>query len=353
MRPLVLMVPGRLDTSTGGYIYDRRMVAGLRDRGWPVVVRELDGSFPNPTSAAYDDAVRAFGEVPDESIAVVDGLAGGALPELIEREASRLRIIALVHHPLALETGIDDAVAARLVASERRTLGAVRTVIVTSRATASAVTGYGVNAARVSIVEPGTDRAPLAAGSRDVRCELLCVAALIPRKGHAVLFRALALVPREDWRLTCVGSLERDPVTVRRLREELRALGLERRVSLSGEVDLAGLARLYDRTDLFVLATEYEGYGMAVAEALARGLPVISTPTGAIPELVNDEAGILVRPGDSEALAAALTRVLGDSQLRERFRDGASRVRERLPTWETAVAQMASVLERVGHDIQR
>ena len=117
--------------------------------------------------------------------------------------------------------------------------------------------------------------------------------------------------------MTCAGSLERHPRTVARLRALLREQGLADRVSLVGELDAAALAACYDRADLFVLATLYETYGMAVAEALARGLPIVSTTTGAIPDIVGLEeeeaAGLLVAPGDARAFGAALSRVLGDS----------------------------------------
>ena len=149
--------------------------------------------------------------------------------------------------------------------------------------------------------------------------QLLSVATLNPGKGHEILFRALATVPHRNWRLTCVGSLERHPPTVERLRARLREDGLTDQVSLVGERDAAGLDAFYDRADLFVLATLHETYGMAVAEALARGLPVISTTTGAIAELVGDDAGLLVPPGDVEALAGALSRVLGDARVREQL----------------------------------
>src|SRR5439155_6218310 len=134
-------------------------------------------------------------------------------------------------------------------------------------------------------------------------------------KGHEVLFGALALISQRNWHLTCAGSVERHPPTVERLRAVLRADGLEDRVSLIGEVDDEKLEACYDAADVFVLATLSETYGMAVAEALAHGLPVVSTATGAIPELVGsgnheDAAGLLVAPGDVEALARVLTLVL-------------------------------------------
>jgi glycosyltransferase involved in cell wall biosynthesis len=345
MRSLVLIVPGNLETVTGGYAYDRRMVGALRNRGWSVGVRELDDSFPRPTSAARDQAARVLAAIPDGSSVLIDGLALGAMPSEVEREAARLRLIALVHHPLAAETGIDRDTAVALEASERRALAAASLVVVTSRATAVGLERYGVAPDRIVVVEPGTDRAPLARGSQGAALHLLCVAALIPRKGHEVLFQALAMMQHLEWRLTCAGSLERDPAMAERLRGRLRSDGLEERVMLTGEVDAPTLATLYDGADLFVLPTLHEGYGMAVAEALARGLPVVGTPTGAIADLIAPSAGVLVPPGDSQALAAALSLVLGDARVRDQLTQGARRVREGLPSWEGASARMSEALE--------
>jgi glycosyltransferase involved in cell wall biosynthesis len=281
---------------------------------------------------------------------LIEGLAFGAMPVEAEREAARLRLVALVHHPLAAETGIDPDEAARLEVSERRALAAARRIVVTSRATAAglAKSKYGVREDQVAVVEPGTDRAPLAAGSGDEALRLLCVASLIPRKGHETLVRALASIRDRRWHLTCVGSLERHPATVQRLRDQLRADRLDDRVTFAGEADADAVSAYYDRADLFVLPTEYEGYGMVVAEALAHGLPVISTATGGIPDLVGDAAGLLVPPGDPAALADAISRVLADPVLRDRLAAGARRVRDQLPGWDVASGKMAEILERVA-----
>jgi glycosyltransferase involved in cell wall biosynthesis len=347
-RHAVLVVPGRFDTRTGGYEYDRRIVEGVGALGWRVLVRELDGSFPRPTAAARRNAARVLAELPRDRIVVIDGLALGALPEELAKETARLRLIALVHHPLALETGLDQQTARELRDSERRALSAVRRVIVTSRATAAALTGYGVETGEMSVVEPGTDPSPLARGSPDGPVQMLCVGTLIPRKGHELLIRALARIDGRDWRLSCVGSATRDPVTSRGLRELLRTCALEAQITLEGEGDAAALARQYDRADLFVLPTLYEGYGMAVAEAIAHGLPVISTTTGAIADIVPGDGGVLVEPGDMSALTAALSAVLGSAPLRTRLAAGARRRRGSLPTWDTAAAKMAAVLEMVA-----
>jgi glycosyltransferase involved in cell wall biosynthesis len=345
-----LLVPGSLESRTGGYAYDRRIAAELRRRGWTIAVRELDASFPRPTAAALADAARVLADIPDGQTVLVDGLALGVMPSEVEREASRLRLVALVHMPLAAEIGIDSDVAARLEASERRALGAAALVVVTGRWTMSALERYDVGRHRIALVEPGTDRGPVARGSGGSPLELLCVATLNPGKGHEILIRALASLSPRDWHLTCAGSLDRHPPTVERVRAIVRAERLDDRVSLVGELDDVALAAAFDRADLFVLATLRETYGMAVADALAHGLPVVSTTTGAIVDLVGPAdagAGLLAPPGDETALATALSRVMSDARLRDRLAEGARRMRGRLPTWEEAADKMAAALERV------
>jgi glycosyltransferase involved in cell wall biosynthesis len=344
---LVFVVPGSLETRTGGYEYDRRMVAGLRVLGWSIETRELDGTFPRPTTPVLAAAARVLAALPDDATVVIDGLALGAMPEQIEREACRLRIVALVHLPLGCEVGLDAATAANLRGGERRAVVASRLVIVTGRSAAAVVEGHGIAPSRIVMIEPGTERAPLARGSEDGPLQLLCVATLNRGKGHAILFRALASIADRRWRLTCAGSLTRDLATVQRLRDQRRSDGLGDRIVLTGDLGAPDLDALYDRADLFVLPTLHETYGMAVAEALARGVPVVSTRTGAIPDLVGDDAGMLVPPGDEKAFTDALRAVITDPDLRTRLAAGARRRRDRLPSWEDAAARMSEALVRL------
>jgi glycosyltransferase involved in cell wall biosynthesis len=347
-RSIVLIVPGRLSTRTGGYEYDRRIAAGLRDLGWSVDIREIDGDFPYPSSAVREEASRVLASIPSGAYVLIDGLALGAMPAQIEHEASRLNVIALVHMSLAADVGIDPETAAALEAGERRALSASALIVVTGASTADALVRCGVTGRRIVVVEPGTDRVPLARGSGGPLPHLLCVATLNPGKGHDLLFRALAAVPKRTWRLTCAGNVDRSRATVERLRTLLRTLDLENQVSLVGELDAGALARCYDEADLFVLATLHETYGMAVAEALARGLPVVATATGSIPELVfggSADAGIVVPPGNLGRLTEALSAVISDAALCARLAAGARAARERLPSWEDASRRMAAALE--------
>ncbi|MFZ1326205.1 MAG: glycosyltransferase family 4 protein, partial [Candidatus Contendobacter sp.] len=323
MKAAHFLIPGDLATRTGGYLYDRHMIAGLTALGWQIAVHGLDASFPLPTAAALAGAEAVCAALPEQALTVVDGLALGALPTVVARHQQRLRLVGLVHHPLALETGLEAVTRQRLYASERAALAQVRGVIVTSPATARALADYGVGPERCAVVPPGTAPAALAQGSRGGDLLLLCVASLTPRKGHAVLFRALARLPAAlRWRLRCVGSPDLAPVTADELRRLAAELGLTDRIAFIGELAAAALAVEYQQADLFVLPSYYEGYGMALAEALARGLPVVSTTAGAIPDTVPTAAGLLTPPGDVAALAEVLQRIMRDARLRDRLAAG-------------------------------
>jgi glycosyltransferase involved in cell wall biosynthesis len=343
-RSIGFLVPGRIDERTGGYIYDRRIVDGLRVRAWGVDVRELDGAYPFPDEPARTAAGRALASFTDGTIVLVDSLALGALPDLVVREGTRLRIVALMHLPLAADVALAPERAAALLADERRALAAATLVVVTGCATIELLEPHSVPSDKIAVVEPGTDPAPLARGSGSGPLCLLSVATLNSGKGYDVLFRALASLGDRAWRLVCVGSAVRYGATAVGLRELLIELGLEHRVELTGELDGAGVACAYDAADLFVTATRRETYGMAVAEALARGLPVVGTRTGAIAALVGEDAGLVVPAGDEGALSAALARAMDDADLRARLAAGARSVRDRLPTWEQATGRMDAVL---------
>lgn len=338
------LVPGDLNTRTGGYTYDRRIIDGLRSQQWEIEILTLGEGYPAPDARSMAQAGRVAEALPDGALAVVDGLAFGVLPELAERHAKRLCWIALVHHPLSLETGLDAAQQRTLFESERRALASARGVIVTSPSTARALAAFDVPASRIVVVEPGTEPAPLAAGSGTDALSLLCVATVTPRKGHALLIEALAGLKDRAWTLHCAGSLAMDAACASALTQAIDRHGLRERVVLHGEQDESALRALYAKADAFVLPSFHEGYGMALAEALAHGLPVISTRAGAIPDTVPADAGMLVAPGDAGALRAALQRLMDDAAWRGRLGAGAQRARGRLPSWPQSSERFASAL---------
>jgi glycosyltransferase involved in cell wall biosynthesis len=342
-------VPGDLATPTGGYAYDRRMIAELGDLGWEVDLLDLGEGFPWPAEATRAAALTQLLSMPVGRIIVADGLALGALPEAAPQLAGRNPLLALVHHPLALEAGLSAEQAGALRRSERAALSAVQGVIVTSAATARLVAAdYGVPAERIVVARPGSDPAPLAQGSRDGVVRLLSVGAVVPRKGFDVLIAALATLTELPWLLSIAGDRTRDRNATARLDADIVRHGLKDRVAVLGALSPQHLAALYVQADAFVLASHFEGYGMAYAEAVAHGLPVIGTSGGAIPDTVPPEAGLLVPPGDIASLSGALRRVIGDNDLRQHLASGAREAAPRLPTWRQSAEIFAGALEALA-----
>jgi glycosyltransferase involved in cell wall biosynthesis len=344
-RACCFLIPGDWNTPTGGYTYDRRLVLALREAGWSVDVHCLDGAWPHPDTAALAAVGQVLAALPDGSLVVVDGLAFGGMSALAEEHCLRLRWVALVHHPLHLETGLADTVRHDLLDSETRALRHARQVVVTSPSTARDVTAMGVPPARIAVVEPGTDPvAPrLGRAQASGSLQLLCVATLTGRKGHAMLLQALSGLTHLDWTLHNVGSATRDPDTAAHLRELAAPLG--DRVVWHGEMDAQALQAHYAAADVFVLASLHEGFGMVITEALAHGLPVVASDAGALAQTLPADAGLQVPAGQVAPLQTALARVLTDAALRERLGAGARAAAGRLATWPQQAARFAAVLE--------
>jgi glycosyltransferase involved in cell wall biosynthesis len=347
---LTLIVPGPIDQLTGGYLFARHIVAELCARGDEVAVIELPGQFPEADATAGAAAAEALAALPDGALAVIDGLALLGFNDCLAAAARRLKLIGFIHHALADETGLARDKIAAFQAAERRLLPLLRGCVCPSRNTAAALIDDGVEAARIAVTPPGTVK-PVFRRERahpGGRLHLLCVATVTPRKGHALLIEALAAIDRDAWRLDCVGSLTRDPDCAAALRAVIAKHRLEANVRLLGERRPEQLPPAYDEADLFVLPSYLEGYGMAFAEALAYGLPIVATTGGAIPHTVPASAGLLVPPGDVAALREALARAIGDHRLLAQLSAGARRAGDALPDWREAALAWRNAVMRLA-----
>ncbi|OGT70972.1 MAG: hypothetical protein A3H44_11280 [Gammaproteobacteria bacterium RIFCSPLOWO2_02_FULL_57_10] len=338
-------IPGDLQTLTGGYGYDRRLIVGLQQQGVQVAVLPLSGLYPMPDAAATADAEARFAALPDGSLVIADGLAFGVMDDIAERHGKRLNIIALCHHPLALEAGLTQERARILHESEKRALDAAVAVVVTSAATATLLTQqFAIPVAKITIAPPGTDPQTFAPckGNPPV---LLTVATLIPRKAHDVLIDALAQIRHLPWVARFVGGAQFDPQWTAHLQDKVNSYRFGERIQFVG-----GVAELHDEyasADVFVLPSLFEGYGMVFAEALSFGLPVVAARAGAVPDVVPDTAGLLAPPGDVDALADALTSILKDTALRNRLQQGAQQAAAKLPAWNDTAKIVAQLIKEV------
>jgi glycosyltransferase involved in cell wall biosynthesis len=346
VKRLTFAVPGDLATPTGGYAYDRRLIAELAKLGWQADVLDLGDGFPWPSDETRTNAWVKLSDVPAGRLVVIDGLAYGVLPEAVLQLRAENPLVPLVHHPLALESGLTAQQANILLSCERAALMAARLVIVTSKATArTLIADYAVAADRIVVARPGNDARPPAQASTDGIVRLLSVGAIVPRKGFDVLIAALATLADLPWRLTVAGDRGRDAQAAARLNADIARHRLGERVEVLGAVAPKKLDQLYAEADLFVLASRFEGYGMAYSEATAHGVPVVGTNAGAIPDTVPAGAGVLVAPDDAGELARVLRRLIENPAERRSLADGARKAAVQLPAWPDTAAIVARALE--------
>jgi glycosyltransferase involved in cell wall biosynthesis len=342
------IVPAGIDDParpSGGNGYDRRIARGLAAAGWTVHLHEVPGSWPWPDAPSLGALAATVGGIPDGALVLLDGLVASPAPEVLTSEAGRLRLVVLVHMPLGQGT-TDDGPRER----EGAVLSAAASVVTTSGwARRALLELYSLPGDRVQVAEPGVDPAELAAGTETAGA-FLSVAAVIPGKGHDVLLDALAPLAGLRWQCECVGSLERDPAFVERLRLRVLDGGMDGRVRFWGPQAEADLARSYAAADVLVLPSRAETYGMVIAEALARGLPVVAAEVGGVPEALGRSAdgtrpGLLVPPGDPAALRDALRTWLEDAGMRRRLRAAARERRSSLADWSTTTSAVAELLQ--------
>ncbi len=357
LRSVHFVMPGGVDDParpSGGNGYDRRICLDLPGFGWQVRRYIVDGGWPRPGADARAELARLLRELPDGTVVLLDGLVACGVPEIVVPEAGRLRLAVLVHLPLGDETGLAPEVAAGLDAAERAVLRAAPAVVATSDwAVRRLVSHHGLAPERVHVAAPGADIAPLAPGTDGVS-RLLCVAAVTPRKGQHRLVEALAAVTDLPWSCALVGGLGQDPAYVGHIRSLIAKFGLGDRLHLAGPQTGADLDASYAAADLMVLTSYAETYGMAVTEALARGIPVLATDVGGLPEAVGRAPdggvpGILVPPEDPAAIAAELRGWFGEADVRRRLKAAARGRRAALDGWAATARSLAGVLGRLRH----
>lgn len=347
---LHFLVPGSIKNRTGGTIYDRRIIEGLEKLGINVKLHEVSGNFPYPDVEEVDSLSSLLEKIPDNSLAIIDGLILGVIPKIIKPHSGRLKIIALIHHPLCDETGFDDRERIRLLERESRSLKSVSSIMVTSIFTSERMRELELveENHRITVVEPGADPSPLSPEHvPGETLKLISIGAVTKRKSHQDLLSALSTLKELDWNLICMGSLDQDREYAEETLKMVEKSGLSDRVIFTGEVSEQKLKDIIQNAHLLVHPSRYEGYGMVITEAISRGIPVLSSSGGALKFTLPEGAGILHEPGNVQSLNKALSSILKDEVLYSIIRKGAERAREEIRTWDQAAAEFKIALEEM------
>lgn len=346
---VLFIIPGDINLPTGGYRYDKQILEAWEEGNKDVTLVAIKGEYPLPSQTDITHALDEIEHLSDADVAVVDGLMGGAAPQFLQALAQKMTVVALIHHPLCLENGLDEKQASKLEVLERQGLEHVSQIITSSPTTSKTVCElFGYNPNKIHAVLPGVERGEISKGSGTDRINLLCVGSIIERKGHKDLLEALADLKQLNWQLDCIGSTDFNPELYVELEDMIKTKGLADKVTFHGEVSENKIIEAYSKADVFVLPSLYEGYGMAYAEAIVRGIPVIGTTAGAIPQTVPQTCGILVEPNNPQALSTALKRMIGDSDLRLQYQKSTLIAEPTFPTWQGSADKFYQILENIS-----
>jgi glycosyltransferase involved in cell wall biosynthesis len=326
---LALLIYDSLDTISGGYLYDRKLVEYLRGQGDAVEIismpwRNYLRNLMDNLSATLFNRLREL----DVDILLQDELNHPSLFWTNRRLKGKIdyRIVSIVHHLRSSEVrpGPENAL---YRAIERIYLSNISGFIFNSQTTRQAVSRLIKREPAGVVAYPGSDRfSPQIQESEIVQralqkgpLKVLFLGNLIPRKGLKTLLEALSRVPAECCRLDVVGNMEMDKAYVREVRQQAKEKGLDERVEFLGTMEDADLANRMCSSQVMVVPSTYEGFGIVYLEGMGFGMPAIGTTSGAAGEIIAPEVnGFLITPGDAGTLARYLIEL---SQNRKRLLD--------------------------------
>jgi glycosyltransferase involved in cell wall biosynthesis len=283
---------------------------------------------------------------------------------LLKLPAYGLPIMATIHHPVRVDRRLELAEAKGLrqitlrrwyafTKMQARVARKLPEIITVSSSSAAQITEYmGVRPERISTIPIGTDvdrYRPDPARTGTAGRIVTTASADSPLKGLAVLIEAFAKVraDHDHAHLTVVGKPKKGGPALRAIEE----LGLSGSVTFTDGLTEDELIDTLRSAEIACVPSLYEGFSLPAVEAMALGLPLVATTGGALPEVTGPDglAALTVPPGDAPALAAALSRLLGDPQLRARL--GAA-ARERAVTKFTWRAAATATAERYRFQVE-
>ncbi|ERG88506.1 MAG: glycosyltransferase [halophilic archaeon J07HX5] len=356
-----LVVYDGLDGTSGGFLYDRRVVQGLRDRGHAVTTvavprRSYTRNLLDSVSQSVWRQLTALADNVD--IILEDELCHPSLvgPNLrLRRRESSPPIVSIVHHLRSSEDW--SPLRTRVYRTvERAYLLTADAFVYNSHTTRETVESL-IGPTTGVLAPPGRDHLQPAVTREQIRArahnegpvELLFVGSIVERKGLETLLKGLAALEL-PWSLTIVGDTTIDRAYTEQLQSLVKQLAVGDRVTMTGRVPQSRLNELYEQCQILTVPSQYEGYGIVYLEAMGHGLPAVGTRAGGASEVINDgTTGALITPGDVSALTNAVARLAAD---RDRLAAHALAARAAFDdhhTWDETAGAVATFLRRQRH----
>jgi glycosyltransferase involved in cell wall biosynthesis len=338
------IIPGNLNSLTGGYLYNMQIITGLRQRGHMVETPGTSWSWKD--TDLFETSCRAcFKGLPKGATVIIDSLALASLQRVIQEFAGKLIFIGLIHLPVSYD--IRSGVHGTLAEDELKSFHQMDLVIVTGKFTAELLGNAGLDNKKIRLAEPGTEHFPRKKAYRPVPSNLICIANYSAVKAQDILVRALAGLRDRDWTAHLYGDTDHDKEYTAVLTSLIRDLKLEQRIRMHGIVERNQVSTVLLDADLFVMPSLFESYGMAITEALAHGIPVVSTSAGNIPYTIPDGMGVLTEPSNEESLSTALRMLFDDPVQYSGLCSAAAQYYLHARSWDEAADEFEKIIGEV------
>lgn len=348
MLSLGFVIPGDLNAPTGGSRYDREILKRFVNHQINAHLISVSHTYPYPT---LDDRIKTAARISacPCALLLIDGLAFGAFSD-IEFAAITKPLIVLLHHPLADETGLSANVAQQFYEQEKNNLGMAHKVIVTSHATKQRlINAYHVRDNKISVAEPAITRphrlAHQKSKSQGETCLMLAVGSISPRKNYSFIINVLSQInTNRSWLLNIAGRCD-DEQETQKLAMLIKALGLEKHIRLLDAVSEPMLQTLYQDSDFLLFPSLYEGYGMALTEALSYGLPIIASIHIPAVSGLEGEGVLLIDPDKTALWVETIEQWMNNPVAFSKAVQTAKSLAKTLPDWDQTTHNIVQALK--------
>ena len=340
------LLSGDINSLTGGHLYNRHMVEGLKQKGHRVKVLRLDESTIL-THAIELKSSSYFNTLPPGSCVLIDSLVLGNIPGALKKYSEKLTFIGLIHLPLTYNP-LPGKNRKHIATREVKAMMFTRHLVVTGRFTLRMLMEAGISHEKISLIEPGVENYPRKRYYADLPSVLLCISNYSQIKDQLLLVRAINKLRYNKWTLHMYGNTNTEKPYVTRLKSIIANKKMNDRILLHDSIDRNNISEAFLASDLFVLPSRFETYGMVLTEALAHGLPVVTTNSGNIPDTVPQTMGVFTEPGNLDSLVSAITLLFTNSQHYQSLCMAASGYYRQAKTWQNSL----DMLERLITDIR-